>query len=408
MCGQPLGKFTDWCTFFVDKCHFARGQPEKMLSLPYRKDLETMQYRYAKAEEAFFHLLRLSLEPHEDVVTKLDDEEWQEVYAIACKQAMAGVVLDGAECLRHKPPVRVLLPWIGTVEQVEQRNRLMNRMVVKIDVKFRQEGMDHVLLKGQGIAALYRKPLHRMSGDVDLWMAASRKEVVEYVRRRCPEVEVVYHHVDFPVMKEVEMELHFTPSWMNDWFVNRRLQRLFREWMPDQIRHTVMLPEGAGEVAVPTSAMNRVYVLVHIYRHLFDEGIGLRQLMDYYYVLKQPCSPSERAATVRVLSQLRMKRFASAVMYVLQRVFAMPDEWLLVPPSSKYGKRLLDEIMMAGNFGQYDPRIVRDSHETSWGKFVRKVTRNMHFLTDYPGEVLWSPLFKIWHYTWRLLHGYLP
>ena len=159
--------------------------------------------------------------------------------------------------------------------------------------------------------------------------------------------------------------------------------------------HKVQLPERVGEVAVPTLAMNRVYLLVHIYRHLFDEGIGLRQLLDYHFVLRQPCSEAEREEAVRCLERLHLKRFAGAVMYVLQTVFGLEDEHLLVPPSPGRGQRLLAEIMKAGNFGQHDERIRHDANETPFGRFRRKVSRNMGFLTDYPGEVLWSPLFKI-------------
>ena len=148
--------------------------------------------------------------------------------------------------------------------------------------------------------------------------------------------------------------------------MNLRLQRYFKEWKTLSLLHKVQLPERVGEVAVPTLAMNRVYLLVHIYRHLFDEGIGLRQLLDYHFVLRQPCSEAEREEAVRCLERLHLKRFAGAVMYVLQTVFG------------------------------------------PFGRFRRKVSRNMGFLTDYPGEVLWSPLFKIWHYAWRSRHGYLP
>ena len=101
-----------------------------------------------------------------------------------------------------------------------------------------------------------------------------------------------------------------------------------------------------------------------------------------------------------------MYRFARAVMYVEQEVFGLDEEHLLVQPSEFYGRRLLEEIMLAGNFGQYDLRIKRQKDETHWHKFNRKVTRNFHFLTDYPEEVIWSPLFKMWHYQWRKRNGY--
>lgn len=173
-----------------------------------------------------------------------------------------------------------------------------------------------------------------------------------------------------------------------------------------QLIHQIKLPEVVGTVAVPTLEMNRIYVLLHIYRHLFDEGIGLRQLLDYYFILVQPCTENERQTAVRQLKQLGMYRFARAVMYVEQEVFGLDEEHLLVQPSEFYGRRLLEEIMLAGNFGQYDLRIKRQKDETHWHKFNRKVTRNFHFLTDYPEEVIWSPLFKMWHYQWRKRNGY--
>ena len=195
---------------------------------------------------------------------------------------------------------------------------------------------------------------------------------------------------------------------MNNYFVNRKVQKLFRHWWRPSMEHLVDLPVTEGSVAVPTPEMNRVYVLLHIYRHLFDEGIGLRQLLDYFYVLRSPCTPDERARTVAILRRLGMLRFARAVMYVEQVVFGLENEHLLLPPSERYGRRLLSEVMRAGNFGQFDERIHRKRNERPIQKFWRKVSRNVTFLTDYPGEVLWSPLFKIWHYFWRMRKGYLP
>ncbi len=364
---------------------------------------------FTLAEKAFFKLLRLAVDDaNDDVDVQLDALGWKVVYEMSCKQALTAVVLDGVERLPadRKPPKTVLMPWISVVQQIEVTNRRLNHVAVKVCEKFRSEGMSGVVLKGQGNAVLYPRPLHRMPGDIDLWLDCDRKTLVAYVRRYCPHVEVVYHHVDFPVMKETEIELHFTPSWMNCLWSNLRLQRQFRLWKEESLAHRVVLPEGAGEISVPSLAMNRVYLLLHIYRHLFDEGIGLRQLLDYYYILRQPCTESECEETLRVLGCLRMKRFAAAVMYVMQTVFGLQDDYLLLPPCEKRGQRLLQEIMLAGNFGQHDERIHRSVGETSLERFFRKVGRNLMFLADYPSEVLWSPLFKMWHYSWRATHGY--
>ena len=154
-------------------------------------------------------------------------------------------------------------------------------------------------------------------------------------------------------------------------------------------------------IPTPTLAFNRVYILVHIYRHLFHEGIGLRQLLDYYFVLHQGFTEEERTETMRTLRSLRMERFAAAVMWMLQEVYGMEDRYLLTAPNEKEGSFLLSEIMLAGNFGHYDERIKRVANESAFHTFYRRVARNFRFVRSYPSEVLWSPLFKLWHWAWR-------
>lgn len=408
--------FTLYQSFFQTFAFFGMLQSEKMLSLPCLMKSKYMdadkmngkQDRHALYEQAFFKLLRLATGASSDNVVELDEEGWKAVFDMSQKQTLIAVALDGVEKLPagKRPPAAVLMPWIALVQQIEAANRRLNTLAVKVCERFRKDGMGSVVLKGQGNALLYPKPLHRMAGDIDLWVEGSRDALVAYVRRYCPGEEIVYHHADFPVLKDTEIEIHFTPSWMNDFLTDRRLQEYFRDSMPRQMLHMVELPEGAGRISVPTPDMNRIYILLHIYRHLFDEGVGLRQLLDYYFVLNAPCSEEERRQAVSMLERLHMTRFASAVMYVLREVFGLDESRLLLPPSPVYGARLLDEIMLAGNFGRYDERIVRRRNETSWRKFCRKVGRNFTFLRDYPREVVWSPLFKIWHYQWRLRHGY--
>ena len=151
------------------------------------------------------------------------------------------------------------------------------------------------------------------------------------------------------------------------------------------------------EIPSPNSAFNRVYILVHIYRHLFHEG----QLLDYYYVLHQGFTEEERAETMRTLRSLKMERFTAAVMWVLQEVYGMDGRYLLTTPNEREGRFLLNEIMLAGNFGHYDERLQHERGESAlhWG--LRKVKRNFRFVRSYPSEVLWSPLFKLWHWWWR-------
>lgn len=368
------------------------------------------QSRLITPQDAFFKLIKLALGTCDDENVLLDESGWKTVYEMACKQALAGIVIDGVERLpmEQKPSYDVLMPWIGLVAKLEERNKRMNQLTVMVCDKFEDVGMGAVVLKGQGNSIFYPRPFHRTPGDIDLWMMVGRRQVVDYVRQLFPKMEAVYHHMDFPVIKDTGIELHFTPSWMNCWSTNRRLQKYFSKMKQSQWQHKVELPGRIGSVAVPTLDLNRVYLLVHIYRHLFDEGVGLRQLMDYFFVLKQGFTADERTETVSMLKELRMTRFAAAVMYVLQEVFGLEEQYFLLPPSEEYGRKLLREIMLSGNFGKYDERISRSQNESVFHRFCRKVFRNGDFMADYPSEVIWSPLFKMWHYVWRLKNGYLP
>ena len=168
------------------------------------------------------------------------------------------------------------------------------------------------------------------------------------------------------------------------------------------VRQGIVVAVAPG---VPSDEMNRVFLLVHIYRHLMAEGIGLRQLMDYFFLLRKGTDEEARKRFAGQLRELKMMRFAGAVMYVLGRVFGLEERLMPVPPSKKYGGRLLEEIMRAGNFGLYDERIDRSGKDTEWRRFRRRMKRIVRFAADYPDEVCWTPWFKIWHFFWRKAHN---
>ena len=391
----------------------------------------------------FYELLQIAIGNRDRFSQAPTVEEWRELFALAQKQAMVGIAFRGVEQLseEQRPPKQLLMQWYMVTERIKKMNADLDRKALAVAEKFRGEGFPGVVLKGQGIAKLYlvsneqramsseqntKQNLsslifdlssYRTPGDIDIWLFGERKEILDYVRRHVPDCKPVYHHVDFPVVEGLDIEVHFTPSWMNSPITNRRLQRFFKghglEVKGDRLKvighglegdtthYTLNTKQEYTELPVPSLAFNRVYILVHIYRHLFAEGIGLRQLLDYYFVLCQGFTEEEREETMRVLRSLKMERFASAVMWVLQAVYGMDDRYLLVAPDEREGGFLLDEIMLAGNFGQYDERLQHEQGESAlhWG--WRKVVRNFRFVRNYPSEVLWSPFFKLWHYFWR-------
>lgn len=353
-----------------------------------------------------YSLLKLALGSDVSFPNEISAETWQGIYELSKQQALLGVVFLAVESLNEKqrPPKTMMLQWWAMTERIKQQSQRLNEVAQKVERQFAADGLRGTVLKGVGMAALYPQPLYRIPGDVDLWIDAERSKVVEYVKRYKKTPFVIYHHVDFVEVDGVSIELHFTPSYFSDVFTNRRFQKWVRKERKAQMEHMTTLP-GGQKVHTPTADFNRVYILSHIYRHLFDEGVGLRQLMDYYYVLRQGFTEEERKETMAVLKRFKMERFAEAVMWVLQEVFGLEDRFLITTPNEREGKFLLDEIMIAGNFGHYDPRIIRSKDERLFTRFVRRTIRNLRFLRSYPSEVIWSPIFKIWQRAWMLKYN---
>ena len=351
----------------------------------------------------FSDLLQISLGHKTEFSHPPTEEEWRELYILSKKQALLGIAFAGIERLpdNQRPPRPLLLQWIAATERIKESNIQLDKKAVVISKKFHNDGFRNVILKGQGVAQYYNidnLDKFRKPGDIDIWLDGNRMDIIEYVRNIMPNSKVVYHHIDFPKIDNVEVEVHFTPSWMNSYITNRILQNYFNQSRAELFRENANSSNG---IPVPTLAFNRVYILVHIYRHLFHEGIGLRQLMDYYYVLRQGFTEKEREETMSVLRSLKMRRFAGAVMWMLQEIFWLNDLYLITKPNEIEGRFLLKEIMSSGNFGQYDRQMLRKSKESDFSYGFRKIKRNLRFIRSYPSEVLWSPLFKVWHYFWR-------
>ena len=357
--------------------------------------------------QRFFELLQIAVGAKKEFSQTPTDEEWRELFLMARKQTLLGIAYVGIERMpaHQRPPRRLLLQWYGVAEQIKQKNEELNRKAVVISQRFCKDGFRNLILKGAAITPYYKVEnleQYRTPGDVDIWLDASRKSILSYVRRHVHDSEVFYHHVDFGKMEGIEVEVHFMPSWMNNYFTNRSIQQYFGQHKEALFAAYDNRPD---EIPVPSLAFNRVYILVHIYRHLFQEGIGLRQLMDYYFVLRQGFREEEREETMSVFRWLKMERFVGAVMWVLQTVFGMEEKYLLTSSDENEGRLLLGEVLMAGNFGQYDEYLQQKLQSSVLSFKVHRALRVFRFLRSYPSEVLWSPLFKLWHWAWRKMQG---
>ena len=358
-------------------------------------------------QRIFFEFLQFCIGSRDEIPPSIKNANWNEQYAIAKKQTLVGVLFHGIKQLSKElaPDADLLMQWMGMAQKIRQQNIRLFMNSDKVCKNFKQEGFRCCVLKGQGNALLYPDPYMRTPGDIDIYLGGGRKRIMQYINEACPNQVMRYHHVDFPVMKTA-IEVHFTPSYMFYPKHNHRMQKWFEEVMDLQCSNVVVLPDGCGEITVPTVNFNVIYILSHLYRHVFTEGIGLRQLIDYYFVLRNTdCNIANKAILQRELKRLGLWKFAQAVMYVLHETFGLSEEKMIAPTDMYEGRFLLSEIMQGGNFGQYDTRLGSKKNEGKLHRYLRMSLRNLRFVKHYPTEALSEPLFRTWFALWKKIHG---
>ena len=356
-------------------------------------------------QRIFFDFLQFCIGSVADIPASVKDADWKVLYAIAKKQALLGVLFHGIRQLPKQlaPEQKLLMQWMVMAEQIRKQNIRLFQDSVKVCQNFENEGFANSILKGQGNALLYPDPYMRTPGDIDIYLSGGRRKIMKYVDQGCPNQVMRYHHVDFPVMKTA-IEVHFTPSYMFCPIHNRRMQKWFKEVMGEQCAHRVSLPDGYGEIHVPTASFNVIYILSHLYRHIFTEGIGLRQLLDYYYVLISDDLLVIRDRVQKELKYLGLWKFAQAVMFVMKEVFGLSEDRMIAPMDEKEGRFLLDEIMRGGNFGQYDDRMGSKVGESKIHRYFRMNLRNLRFVKHYLTEAVCEPVFRTWFAGWKFIN----
>lgn len=460
----------------------------------------------------FFEFLQVAMGVRERLSTVPSVHEWQVLFEFCKRQSLLGVGFAAVEKLHEvgvECPADIRLKWYGYALKIERMNEKLNMQCGEITKRYEHDGLRCCILKGQGNLLYYPEILRmrRTPGDIDLWCItppsglsmpnASLRDytnyhginaVMEYVRMQFRQQGIdanpkaCYHHIDAPSMDGTKVEVHYRPAFLRSPLRNWRMQRWFEHHADECMNNKTHLG-----FSMMTSSVNVVYHMCHLYTHIFEGGIGLRQLMDYYFALRvwhndvMECKDlqtqgmwSEGLGTpvmskeevMAVIRSFGMGKFAGAVMFVINEVFGGGNEnekgqrrtrretdgcpqadfvgesessefkqnlnggpqaddgeerelkrinrelkennfapWMICEPNEKEGKKLLDEIMKGGNFGQYDTRDAALKKGGMMMHGVWKLKRVMRLVRSYPEEALWEPVFRVWHLGWRTIHN---
>lgn len=373
---------------------------------------------------SFVQLLQISIGNKNSI--DLQTKNWPHLFEISNKQSILGITYVGLEKTKKigifVNPI-LFTQWYGLYESLKKRNEIVDEDCCWVTQYFDEKGFNSCILKGQGLNLLYKnadEELVRTAGDVDIWLmpkaiedenknkngnnsslSCRRISIYRFCNSIIPNCHTIYHHLDFPIEGK-NVEVHFTPSWMFCPWHNNRLQKFFeKEWS-----NRVLTEKG---FYVPSTDFNLVYIIIHIYRHIFDEGVGLRQLLDYYFVLKNS-TEEQRSKAYAFLQTIGMNRLTKGVMWIMQEAFAMESSDLLCAPDKRIGKKLLTEVMIGGNFGHSDERYKHKNNSITNNLGVENlllhIQRNIKYLRYFPSEVVWSVPFYVWHYFWRKNNGW--
>lgn len=356
--------------------------------------------------DKFFELIQISLGNKNGFEQPPSESEWGMLFQLSCKHSLAGILFEGFKKTKTKVQGKaqtLFFEWYALQLQTIAANKHQCERAKELFVLLTNDGYRNCVLKGQGTALYYDSPELRQCGDIDIWVEGDRDDILNYARNhgyKIPHIDIKHSDIEF--FEDVPVEVHFLPSWMYNPFTNKKLQKFFRKEAEKEFSNF----DSKQESTHTTIDFDLVYSLVHIYRHIFSEGIGLRQLMDYYYILMHS-TVEQRKEAYSVLEFLKMKSFAGGIMWILRDCFGMRAHFLLCPVNEIHGEFLLSEVLTAGNFGQYDPRTKRVDVEKRFQRVFVQFKKKLRFVKYYPSEVLWSPFWKLWHWCWRKWKGYL-
>ena len=348
-------------------------------------------------ENVFFELLRAGLWGSGNPDIRIDGAtDLDYIYRLAKEQSVQGLVLQGIEWFKNHNdndnpnlnvsiPQVLLLQWIGEVQMIEKRNKEMNIFIADLIEKLRKFDIYSLLIKGQGIAQCYDKPLWRVSGDIDLLLSKNNYEKAKaFLLPKGvltePE-EAAKRHLALQ-LDQWAVELHGTLHVGLSARVDRMLDNVqYDIFHRGEVRSW---QNGQTQVFLPAANEDVVYVFAHILQHFYKGGIGLRQICDWCRLLW-----TYKDSLNHEFLERRIKR--AGLMSEWKAFGALAIEYLGFPKDSmpllnvdlndnlkKKAERIKEFILEVGNFGHNRDNSYFQKHSY----FVQKCISAWRRVTD--------------------------
>jgi len=401
--------------------------------------------------KAFFELVRAGLWGEADANFNLNANdnffegvEWEKIYQLAQEQSVLGLVLQGIEWFKNlnlnvletsgtseraradldlNIPKVLLLQWIGEVQMIVQRNKAMNDFIADLVEIMRAADIYALLVKGQGIAQCYEKPLWRTCGDIDLFLSEDNyqkaKSLLKPLASSVEEEYVREKHLGLTILETsgtcdkgradgwvVELHGHLYSGLSSR--VERELDKLQEDtFYGGQVRSWT---NGQTQIFLLKAENDAFYVFTHILQHFCKGGVGLRQICDWCRLMWT----FKDSLNYGLLEQ-RIKR--AGLMSEWKAFGALAIEYLGFPKGSmplldvrrkkedvrwrKKADRIMEFILKSGNMGHN-----RDmSHFCKYPYLIRKCVSMGRRISDLINHARIFPLDSLRFFPYIMFNG---
>ncbi len=338
--------------------------------------------------KVYLDFIKYAIKDNEILPSNASCIDWSDFLQFCNRHGVIGIVFDGMQRSNLRVNKTILFQWYAYAEKIKKQNNIVNQRVVQAQKFFAEKGYRSCILKGQANGLMYPKPEVRSPGDIDLWVDGNNVDIIKFVLKRSPHAHYSLHHIEFPLFKDVSLEVHYSPAHLNIWSKDKKLQRFFECNKENQFNHKEMLI--GTPIGSLTDDFNAVYQILHMWGHFFATRNSFKQFIDYYYLLKRGLSSSEKEKCMQVFRMLGIDKYVSGIMWIMTEILGLDECNIIGNKNEKEGKLILRESFCYGTFSK---SVIRSVAEQTMA--------NVRVLPHYPKGVLISPIYLLWHQWWK-------
>ena len=359
-----------------------------------------------QTQSLFLSLLSAAIWGEKPDASAFAEANWKQIFRLADTQTVPSLIVDGMGML---PPESLRmslddkLSRLGKMQRMECVNSLHRSVIVKIDKALKAEGIQAVFMKGQTTALRYPNPLHRTPGDIDFVVSAEDFDKTMAVMEKIGKVDygLVHEHHGMAWVDGVTVEPHYKVHNYQRPSTDRAMQEMFASVFPDGLASADM---DGYQVPIFPPTFESVFLISHMVNHVYEEGLGLRQVIDYAMFLHACADKIDWVKHDEYLHKMRMERAWRIFTCICVKYLGLPLPSQVEPFSHReilWSERMMDDIMRVGNFGRGEYVFSHRGWLDAWRNYRWVVKRCYRLGFVCPSEARWWIVSKLTRFLWK-------